>query len=63
MITEKSPEMRLFSPEGERLYLTAQERKHFIAATEDEDRENQLFCQTLFYTGSDDPQLFLKGNK
>lgn len=51
MITKKSPEMRLFSPEGERLYLTAQERKQFLVATEEEDRENKLFCQTLYYTG------------
>ncbi len=48
---EKSPEMRLFSPEGERLYLTAQERKLFLAAIEEEDRENRIFCQTLYYTG------------
>ncbi len=51
MITDKSPEMRIFSPEGERLYLTAQERKLFLAAAEEEDRENNLFCQTLYYTG------------
>lgn len=51
MSIDKSPEMRLFSAEGERLYLTAQERKHFLAATEQEDRENSLFCQTLYYTG------------
>jgi hypothetical protein len=40
MIIEKSPEMRLFSPEGERLYLTAQERKRFLTALDEEDREN-----------------------
>lgn len=51
MITEKSPEMRLFSPEGERLYLTAQERKKFLAAAEEEDRENRIFCHVLHYTG------------
>jgi integrase len=51
MTTDKSQEMRLFSPEGERLYLTAQERKLFLAAAEEEDRENKLFCHTLFYTG------------
>ncbi len=51
MIIEKSPEMRLFSPDGERLYLTAQERKLFLAATEEEERENRIFCQILHYTG------------
>jgi integrase/recombinase XerD len=40
MIIAKSPEMRLFSPEGERLYLTAQERKRFLTALDEEDREN-----------------------
>ena len=51
MMIEKSPEMRLFSPEGERLYLTAQERKQFLTATEEEDRENRIFCHILHYTG------------
>jgi integrase len=51
MKIEKSPEMRLFSPEGERLYLTAQERKNFLAAVEEEDRENRIFCHVLHYTG------------
>ncbi|NOR25607.1 MAG: tyrosine-type recombinase/integrase, partial [Desulforhopalus sp.] len=51
MIIEKSPEMRLFSPDGERLYLTAQERKRFLAALDEEERENRIFCQILHYTG------------
>lgn len=51
MIIEKSPEMRLFSPEGERLYLTAQERKRFLTALNEEGRENRIFCKVLHYTG------------
>jgi integrase len=51
MITEKSPEMRLFSPDGERLYLTAQERKRFLEALNEETREDRMFCQVLHYTG------------
>lgn len=49
--TEYSPEMRLFSPDGQRLYLTAQERDQFLDAAEHEDRENQMFCRVLHYTG------------
>jgi integrase/recombinase XerD len=56
MIIEKSPEMRLFcnqlfSPEGERLYLSAQERKRFLTALNEEERENRIFCEVLHYTG------------
>jgi integrase len=51
MIIEKSPEMRLFSPGGERLYLTAQERKRFLDALNEETREERVFCQVLHYTG------------
>lgn len=51
MRTEKSPEMRLFSPEGRRLYLTAQERKLFLGALNEEERANRIFCQVLHYTG------------
>lgn len=51
MTVEKSQEMRLFSPEGERLYLTAQERKRFLLALEEEERENRIFCLVLHYTG------------
>ncbi len=51
MITEKSPEMRLFSPAGERLYLTAQERKLFLSAAEEEERVERMFCHVLHYTG------------
>jgi len=51
MKIEKSQEMRLFSPTGERLYLTAQERKCFLTALNEEERENRIFCKVLYYTG------------
>lgn len=51
MTVETTQEMRLFSPDGERLYLTAQERKQFLMALEDEKREYRIFCQVLHYTG------------
>ncbi len=46
-----SPEMRLFSPTGERLYLNAQEREKFLSALDEEDPNNRMFCQLLHYTG------------
>ena len=46
-----SPEMRLFSPDGSRLYLNAQERMRFLKAAKQEEPENQMFCQVLHYTG------------
>ena len=48
-MTEIAPEMRLFSPAGERLYLTADERKRFLMAVNEENRAERLFCQTLHY--------------
>lgn len=51
MATEISPEMRLFSPAGERLYLTAQERQRFLAALDDENPMDRLFCRILHFTG------------
>ena len=51
MATEISPEMRLFGPGGERLYLTAQERQRFLAALDDESPMDRLFCRVLHYTG------------
>jgi len=44
--------MRLFSPAGERLYLSADERSRFLLAALEEDRENRLFCTVLHYTGA-----------
>lgn len=49
--TDISPEMRLFSPTGERLYLTAQERGAFLSALDEEDPTDRMFCQLLHYTG------------
>lgn len=46
-----APEMRLFSPEGERLYLNTQERTRFLAALDEEAPQDRLFCQVLHYTG------------
>ena len=48
---EISPEMRLYSPEGGRLYLKAKERGQFLTAANEEDRPERLFCQLLHYTG------------
>jgi integrase/recombinase XerD len=48
-----SPEMRLFSPDGSRLYLNAQERKRSLKAAKQEAPENQMFCQVLHYTGNE----------
>ena len=38
MATEISPEMRLFSPGDERLYLTAQERQRFFVLSLDGEK-------------------------
>jgi len=51
MAAEISPEMRLFSPGGERLYLTAQERQRFLAALDEESPMDRLFCRLLHFTG------------
>jgi integrase len=46
-----SPEMRLFSPDGARLYLNDQERTAFLAALDEESPQDRLFCQVLHYSG------------
>jgi integrase len=51
MKNKKSPERRLFSPTGERLYLNAQERHKFLAAAEEEEPIRRMFCHVLHYTG------------
>lgn len=59
-----SPEMRLFSPTGERLYLTAQERALFLSALDEEDPVDRMFCQLLHFTGcrpTEARELTLKG--
>lgn len=50
-MTKIAPEMRLFSPVGERLYLTAEERKKFLIAANEEDSIERMYCQVLHYTG------------
>ena len=44
-------EMRLFSPAGERLYLSSEERGKFLDASMNEKREHRVFCSILHYTG------------
>jgi integrase len=51
MAAEISPEMRLFSPAGERLYLITQERQRFLAALDEERPMDRLFCHVLHFTG------------
>lgn len=46
-----APEMRLFSPKGNRLYLTANERARFLGAAHQEKPINRIFCHVLHYTG------------
>ena len=46
-----SPEMRLFSPGGERLYVNALERDRFLVALDEEAPNDRLFCQVLHYSG------------
>lgn len=50
-MTETAHEMRLFDDAGKRLYLTADERQRFLAASALEDRETRLFCRLLHYSG------------
>ncbi len=49
--TEISPEMRLFSPSGRRLYANAPERAEFLKAAAFEEPENSMYCHLLHYTG------------
>ena len=44
--------MRLYSPDGERLYLNREERANFLTAAKEEEREDRLFCEILHYTGA-----------
>ena len=50
-MVETVQEMRLFSPEGKRLYLTSEERIRFLKSSMDELREHRVFCSILHYTG------------
>ena len=51
-MTKIPSEMRLFSPEGDRLYLSASERAQFLLSAKEEERENRVFCSMLHYTGA-----------
>ena len=44
-------EMRLFDPNGERLYLTKKELKAFLHETKKETPINRMYCHLLYYTG------------
>ncbi|MGI2134031.1 hypothetical protein ACRN93_22290 [Shewanella baltica] len=46
-----APEMRLFSPDGERLYLTSEERRRFLDASALESPSERMFCHVLHYSG------------
>lgn len=48
MMPQDSP---LFSPRGERLYLTAGEDARFLEAARASDAETRLFCELLSYCG------------
>lgn len=43
--------MRLYSPDGERLYLTKQERELFLEQAKLVNREKRIFCEVIHYTG------------
>ena len=45
-------EMRLYSPDGHRLYLNKDERTRFLEAAKEEGREDRLYCSLLHYTGA-----------
>lgn len=50
--------MRLFSPDGEPLYLNADERKRFLAEVrKDTNRDAVIFCTLLHYTGARPTEL------
>jgi len=42
---------QLYDPGGRHKYLTAQERRAFLAAAEHAPREVRTFCLVLAYTG------------
>uniref|UniRef100_E6XH29 Integrase family protein n=1 Tax=Shewanella putrefaciens (strain 200) TaxID=399804 RepID=E6XH29_SHEP2 len=46
-----APEMRLFTPDGDRLYLTTEERRRFLDASALESPSERMFCHVLHYTG------------
>ena len=48
---EIAPEMSLFTPDGDRLYLTAEERRRFLDASALESPSERMFCHVLHYSG------------
>ena len=46
-----APEMRLYDDDGQRLYLSADERARFLAAAANQPREARVLCHLLHYTG------------
>lgn len=58
MNTKVAPEMRIFSPDGEPLYLNAEERQRFLDnVRKDTDRNAVIFCTLLHYTGARPTEL------
>lgn len=51
MTAKKQEGMQLYDAKGRRKYLTAEERKAFLAAAEALPREQRTFCLVLAYTG------------
>jgi integrase len=43
--------MRIYDPQGNRLYLNAAERQAFLAAAGEEGPQERVFCHVLYYTG------------
>ena len=42
----------LYDPNGKRKYLTKPERRSFLKAALDEERERRTFCEMLHYSGA-----------
>lgn len=47
----QSEGLQLYDAQGQRKYLTAEERARFLAAAEQADRETRTLCLVLAYTG------------
>jgi len=57
-VTKVIQEMRLFSPEGEALYLNADERRRFLVQVrKDTNRDAVIFCTLLHYSGARPTEL------
>ena len=49
--TQNTAEMRLFDDQGNRLYMTPEERTAFLIAARDFPARDRVICETLAYTG------------